>query len=126
MNLILLGHLHSSFTRLEPVKDLDYYTLMRYMRDGFEDARPPSFWSKGLQDKYIERLKEFITDWESKKSSIRYTDSKTGDKVDFIEINHKGKVYNLQGMIEKGWITEEWVDNIIQDLRQKLESRGLM
>jgi len=126
INLILMGNLHSTFTRLEAKGDLDYYTRMRYMRDGFEAARPPSFWSKKLQDKYIERLKEFVTEWESTKSSIRYTDSITGKEVDFIKIDYQGKTYNLQDMIEMGWITEDWVDNIIQDIKQKLKDQGLM
>ena len=121
-----MGNLHSRFTHLEARGNLDYYTRMRYMRDGFEAARPPSFWDESLQDKYIERLKEFVTEWESTKSSIRYTDSITGKKVDFIKIIYLGKTYNLQGMIKKGWITKDWVDDIIQDLRQKLEDRGLM
>lgn len=47
-------------------------------------------------------------------------------KIDFIKINYRDKTYNLQEMLDKGWITEDWVDDIIQDLRQKLESRGLM
>ncbi|MBA7469423.1 hypothetical protein ES707_04692 [subsurface metagenome] len=126
MNLILLGSLHSSFTGLEPLKNLDYYTLMRYMRDGFEEARPPSFWDENLQDLYIGRLKEFITEWEVTESSIRYTDPRTGEKVDFIKMIYRGQTYNLEGMLKKGWITKEWVDSIIQDLRQKLESRGLL
>lgn len=99
---------------------------MRGMRDSFEGARPPSFWDADLQDKYIGRLKEFITEWESTKSSIRYTDSRTGEKIDFIKMIYRGKTYNLQGMIKKGWITEDWVNSIIQDIRQKLESRGLL
>ena len=79
-----------------------------------------------MQDKYIERLIEFVTEWESTGNSIRYTDSRTGDKVDFIKINYLGETYNLQKMIEMGWITEDWVDDIIKDLRLKLESRGLL
>ncbi|GAI65242.1 unnamed protein product [marine sediment metagenome] len=126
INLILLGNLHSTFTRLEAKSDLDYYTRMRYMRDSFENARPPSSWDPKFQDKYIERLKEFVSEWESTKSSIRYTHSETGDKIDFIKINYQGETYNLQDMIEMGWITEDWVDNIIQDIRLKLESRGLL
>lgn len=39
--LIILGSLHYKFQRtLEPIKDLDYYTRMRYMRDSFENAIP--------------------------------------------------------------------------------------
>lgn len=121
-----MGNLHSTFTRLEAKGDLDYYTRMRYMRDGFEAARPPSFWGESLQDKYIERLKEFVTEWESTKSSIRYTHSINGKKVDFIKISYLGKTYNLQGMLRKGWITEDWVSAIVKDIRQKLESRGLI
>lgn len=126
INLILMGNLHSTFTRLEAKGDLDYYTRMRYMRDGFEAAKPPSFWSKKLQDKYIGRLREFITEWENTGNSIRYTDSITGKKVDFIKIDYQRKTYNLQDMIEMGWITEDWVDNIIQDIKQKLKDQKLM
>ena len=111
---------------------------MRYMRDSFENAIPPSCWESNLQDLYIERLKEIIIGWENDRV-IQYT--KQGPptyefvdgewvivdiKIDFIKMNYKGKTYDLQGMLEKGWITEDWVSSIIQDLRQKLESRGLM
>jgi len=128
-DLILLGRLHYKFTYSEVKGDLDYYTRMRYMRDSFEGARPPSSWSKKLQDKYIERLKEFVIEWESTESSIRYTHTRPDGKVeevDFIKIKYGGKTYNLQGMIEKGWITKEWVNDIIRDIRQKLEERGLL
>jgi hypothetical protein len=123
IDLILLGKLHYRFTYSEVKGDLDYYSLMRYMRDSFEGAIPPSFWDTKLQDKYIGRLREFITEWESTESSIRYTDSRTGEKVDFIKIKYGGETYNLQGMIEQGWITQEWVDNIIKDIKSKLGSR---
>ncbi len=120
-----MGSLHSRSIVYETAHDPDYYFEMRNMRDDFEDARPPSFWREGLQDTYIERLKEFVIEWEITKNSIRYTNSK-GEKVDFIKIVYRKETYNIQGMLEKGWITEKWVDGIIQDIRQKLESRGLM
>lgn len=120
INLILMGNLHNKFTHLEAVKDLDYYSLMRGMRDDFEAARPPSFWDKNLQDKYIGRLKEFVTEWESTGNSIRYTDSITGEKVDFIKIDYQGETYNLEEMIQQSWITTDFVDRIIADIKQKL------
>lgn len=45
-------------------------------------------------------------------------------KIDFIKMKYEGETYNLKGMLDKGWITKEWVSSIIQDLKQKLESRG--
>lgn len=138
MNLIILGNLHYRYIYAESIQDLDYYSRMRYMRNCFQDAIPPSFWESDLQDRYIERLIEFVTEWENNKA-IQYTwqgpnryvfvDGKwvvDTSKIDFIEIKYLGETYNLQGMLKKGWITEDWVDGIIQDIRQKLESRGLL
>ena len=124
-NLILLGKMHSKFTRLEKADDIGYKNLTQGFRDDFEAARPLSIWDSELQDVYIERLKEFVIEWESTESSIRYTNSK-GKKVDFIKIVYRKRTYNIQGMLDKGWITPDFVDAIIQDIRQKLESRGLI
>ncbi|NVM45931.1 MAG: hypothetical protein HWN79_13525 [Candidatus Lokiarchaeota archaeon] len=119
-------------------KDLDYITLMQYLRDGFEDARPPSIWSSEMQDLYIERLKEFVIGWETT-GKIEFTRQGPppkifvngewvidNSKIDFIKITYNGKVYGLDEMLKKGWITDKWVTGIIKDIRQKLESRGLL
>lgn len=138
MNLIMLGDLHYKYTTAEGAKNLDYYTRMRGMRDGFQDAIPPSFWESDLQDLYIERLIEFVTEWENNgviqytwKGPNRYIINNgiwvvDNSKVDFIKMNYQGKTYNLQEMLIEGWVTEDFIDNIIANLRQKLESRGLI
>jgi hypothetical protein len=138
MNLIMLGDLHFKYAYLEGTKNLDYYSRMRTLRNNFEDGIPPSFWESDLQDLYIERLIEFVNEWESN-GVIEYTYKGPNryilvngkwvvdtSKIDFLKMNHQGTTYNLQEMIKKGWITTDFVDNIIADLRQKLESRGLM
>jgi len=134
IDLILLGDLHGTLRPREVRKDLDYYTNMRYMRDSFENSRPPSSWSTDLQDIYIERLKEFVIGWETTRT-IKYS-KRLGpptyvfvngqwvldnSMVDFIKVRINDKIYDLQRMLDEDLITEEWVSNIIEDIKQKLK-----
>ena len=102
----------------EAVKDLDYYSRMRLMKDDFINARPPSIWEPWVQDFYIENLKYIISEWENTQN------------IEFLKVRIKfgGKrdVYNVRQMIENGWITEEFINRIIEDIKQKLDERGLL
>lgn len=113
LDLILLGSLHYKYTNLEPLKDLDYYNRMQYIKNGFEQGIPPSFWEKELQDLYIKRLKDSIIEWE------------TTGKIGFIKVRIEGTIYGLEELIYRGWVSKEWVDGIIADLKASLINRGL-
>ena len=95
LDLILLGSLHYKYTNLEPLKDLDYYNRMQYIKNGFEQGIPPSFWEKELQDLYIKRLKDSIIEWE------------TTGKIGFIKVRIEGTIYGLEELIYRGWVSKE-------------------
>ena len=114
LDLILLGSLHYKYMNDEPLKDLDYYNRMQYIKNGFEQGIPPSFWEKELQDLYIKRLKDSIVEWE------------TTGSIDFIKVRINNVVYDLKEMITKGWMSRECVDDIIEGLKSSLINRGLL
>ncbi len=52
-----MGTLHRRLNcRVEPMKDLDYYSAMRTMRDSFENIEVPSIWKDKLKELYNERI----------------------------------------------------------------------
>jgi len=99
--LILLGRLHNSLNRyVEPKKDLDYYSTMRNMKNSFDEGLAPQVWNDKLQKIYNERIRYIINQWENKKN---------------IRVLGIDETFLL-----KYGVSNDFVDNIIQDLKDKL------
>lgn len=107
MDVILMNKLHRRLSStVEPRKDLDYYTVMRLMRDSFENIEAPSIWNNKLQDLYYERIKIIVHQWRNNRH-IRLL----GLTKDVLSVLYKDG---------SSLITEDFIDKLIDCLDSKI------